>query len=247
LCATNGSTSGKEIKTNYIVVTLQTIVQTNLQAHYKALVGATPPNATLVSGAISQWDDESGNAFHLGNGTAVQRPLYNETALTAPDGTIYGSSDSDGSNDNLFNSNALLTRLNNHCCYILMKQNNFISAVRTFLRSTTGSMLLQIEPLSTSFRICNVAAYNSSIRDRYCLVKATFSSTNAAIQINDGNNIDTGSGSITEGNGFAIGASANTSGGSVIECALYSNIPSAGDDIDIINYFNSKFGGVICS
>ena len=50
---------------------------------------------TIASGAVSQWDDKSGNSRHLSQATSSQRPAYNATGYnsTMPLITFDGSND----------------------------------------------------------------------------------------------------------------------------------------------------------
>jgi len=109
LCASDGTSDGVEVKSNFITCSLQALPSANLQMHNQALIGATPTNATLVSGAISQWDDAI-NSYNRTQGTPANRPTYLYPAVTAPNGIVYGAARFDGFNDLLTNNNAGFTR-----------------------------------------------------------------------------------------------------------------------------------------
>lgn len=51
---------------------------TNLRAWYEA-----DTDVTESGGAVSQWDDQSGNGFHLTQGTAANKPTYEATGLNS--------------------------------------------------------------------------------------------------------------------------------------------------------------------
>ena len=249
LCATNGSISGKEVKSNYIVVTLQTIVQTNLQAHYKALVGATPPNATLVSGAISQWNDETVNAYNLVQASITARFLYSANEITAPDGTVYGGGISDGINDFLANAAAGFTRGVNSTMFMLFKFNAIAAGSRVVFSTTLGTQSIITLASNPQFRLSSGSNIDSLMAyplGNYFVLKAQFSNSgNARVGINNlidrlisntGANTDTG---IVIGGNAAGSAQAFIT---FIEGAVYSANPSAGDVTNILNYFKAKFG-----
>jgi PKD repeat protein len=246
LCATNGSISGKEIKTNYIVVTLQTIVQNNLQAHYKSLQGATPANATLVSGAVSQWNDETSNAFHVIQGTVANRPNYNANAITAPDGTVYGAVEFDGSNDFLVNNNAGFTRADGNTLCVFFRNRVALTTLRNMFVALTGTSTIQTEANTLSLRISGSNSFMAYPRESYYYLRVYFSSTNAVVSIN--NIIDTiiATTSTVAGTGFAMSAATASSAIDIIEAAIYTGNLSNVEVQSNLEYFDAKFGGVIC-
>jgi hypothetical protein len=241
LCATNGSISGKEIKTNYIVVTLQTIVQTNLQAHYKALVGASPPNATLVSGAISQWNDSTLNAYHITQGTPANRFTYTELGYTAPDGNIYATLDSDGTNDFMANSAAGFVRNDGSTVYIVLRNNGVAASARNLLGSDTGTHTLVTEVNTVSIRVNALVSGMAYPVVNFYLLRVTFSASVGEVRINDllSRVINT---TTAAGTGLRLAGSVNPIAASFIEVAEYSVKPTVGENTDILNYFESKFG-----
>lgn len=104
LAASDGSAEGIETKTNYITVTLQGLAGTPY-AWYKAPIGASPSNLTLVSGSVSQWNDESGNGFHISQATPANRPEYINNVLGG-----YGLLHFQGVTSALFRSDAAMAR-----------------------------------------------------------------------------------------------------------------------------------------
>jgi len=249
LAAENATTGGIETKVGFIVVTLQTIVQTNLQAHYKALVGATPPNATLVSGAISQWDDDTINAYHVTQGSVTARPLYSVTEITAPDGTVYGGATFDGINDFLANAAAGFTRGVNTTLFMLFKQNSIAAGSRAVFVTSGGLQGISTLANNPQFRLSSGIGSDSFMAyplGNYFVLKAQFSNSgNARVGIN--NLIDrliSNTGASTDV-GIVIGGNAAGSAQSAItfiEGAVYSANPSTGDVTNILNYFKAKFG-----
>jgi hypothetical protein len=57
------------------------------------LDAADASTVTTVSGAVSQWNDKSGNARHATQGTAGSRPAYSATSLNSLPGFTFDGSD----------------------------------------------------------------------------------------------------------------------------------------------------------
>ena len=243
LCATDGSISGKEVKTNYIVVTLQTILQTNLQAYYKAPQGASPSNMTLVSGAISQWNDETVNAYHLTQGTAANRPTYNQTEITSPDSNVYGGASFDGSNDVLANTNALFIRPNGNTVFILLKHTGVFATNRNLISESGTAQFITTLANSMSYVVnSSTQTFTAYPLMEYFLLKVTFSSTAFEIRINDLINRLVGATGVTAGVGFRVGNASVPAQFITTEIAIYDAVITGSNETNVLNYFNSKFG-----
>lgn len=242
LCASDGTISGKKIKSNYIVVTLQTIVQNNLQAYYKAAQGATPSNMTLVSGVISQWNDETVNAFDLTQGTPANRPAYLQDTYTSPNGIQYSGAQFDSTNDHMENSNVLFTRGDGSTLYVFYRHDGRLGSVRNVFQSTSGSQhAILIEVNTVSIRVNALASAMAFPLNNYYLLKVTFSATVGEVKINKliESVVNTAT---SAGTGFRMSGTVNPAPMTIIEAAIYSSKPTSGEDADILNYFDSKFG-----
>lgn len=55
------------------------------------LDAADSSSITITSGRVSQWDDKSGNGYHVSQATAGLRPTYSATALNSLPGLVYDS------------------------------------------------------------------------------------------------------------------------------------------------------------
>jgi PKD repeat protein len=248
LAAENATTGGIETKVGFIVVTLQTIVQTNLQAYYKAPQGASPSNMTLVSGVISQWNDDTANAYHLTQGTAANRPTYNQTEITAPDGNVYGGALVDGTNDVLGNSNALFVRPDGNTVFILLKHTAVFSGNRNFIAENGTAQFLTTVTNSMSYVVNgSTQTWTAYPIGEYFLVKITFSSTASEIRINELLNRLVGATTVTAGFGFRLGNTTAPAQFVTTEIAIYNAIITGANETSVIQYFDSKFGGVICN
>ncbi|WP_430393688.1 beta strand repeat-containing protein, partial [Chryseobacterium profundimaris] len=97
-------------------------VSTNLQRWYRA-DGTT----TVVSGAVSQWNDMSGNNVHLTQATAANRPAQNTSGNLI---NFNPSLSFDGTNDNLRNATgaAFITGSGGYTAYYIATSNGNPSA-----------------------------------------------------------------------------------------------------------------------
>ena len=78
---------------------------TNLPNLAMWLDASDPSTLTLVSGAVSEWRDKSGNSRHVSQGVAANRPAYSATSFNGRPGLTF-----DGVNDGLVNLSAALLR-----------------------------------------------------------------------------------------------------------------------------------------
>lgn len=247
LCATNGSISGKDIKTNYVVVTLQALISTNLQQYLACGIGASPSNMTLVSGLISQWNDESGNGYHETQGTATNRPTYNSSLLTNAVGT-FGGGVFDG-NDFLRNTNAAFTRVTGSFQIIFFRKKR-LTVTEVYSEAGTTSTYEVFSNLNNSnLNLFNGTTSTNSIGyslNDFMILQAHFNGASSYVQINElsrytiANNIGT-----TSGVGTTSGAQFSGSNGALmdmLEKVTYSSKPSDANIVNIINRFKSKFG-----
>ena len=247
LCATNGSISGKDIKSNYIVVTLQALISTNLQQYLACGIGASPSNMTLVSGLISQWNDESGNGYHETQGTATNRPTYNSSLLSNAIGT-FGGGVFDG-NDFLRNTNVAFTRVTGSFQIIFFRKKR-LTVTEVYSEAGTTSTYEVFSSLNNSnLNLFNGTTSTNSIGytlNDFMILQAHFNGASSYVQINElsrytiPNNIGT-----TSGVGTTSGAQFSGSSGALmdmLEKVTYSSKPSDANIFNIVNRFKSKFG-----
>lgn len=247
LCATNGSVSGKEIKSNYITVSLQALISTNLQQYLACGIGASPSNMTLVSGLISQWNDDSGNGYHETQGTPTNRPTYNSSLLSNAIGT-FGGGVFDG-NDFLRNTNAAFTRVTGSFVIIFFRKKRF-TATEVYCEAGTTSTY---EVFSSS-NISDIRLFNGTVSTNsvgyslndFFILQAHFNGASSYVQINElsrytiPNNIGTSSGVGSTSGAFFSGGSGSQM--DMLEKLTYSSKPSDANIVNIINRFKSKFG-----
>jgi PKD repeat protein len=247
LCATNGSTSGKEVKSNFIVCSLQPLPSANLQMYNEALIGATPANATLVSGAISQWNDNI-NGYHRTQGTPTNRPAYIFPAITAPTGIQYGAAKYDGNNDFLQNADAAFVRATGSFEVILFKRNSVSGTARVIVNSASGNLYQLFHGTNTfALQLSNTASSgiaSSANNDIYVLL---FIHWDGATSFIDYNNLSRNTAVVgtTASIGSTHAASATGTAlfsGDFIEHIIYTSKPSDAEILNIKQRMISKFG-----
>lgn len=248
LSATDGTNDGYVVFASSITVTLQTLFSTNLQQYNEAGIGATPSNMTLVSGAISQWNDSSSNGFNLTQGTATNRPTYLFPAIIA-NGISYGAAALDGTNDLLQNTSAGFTRATGSF-EILFFRKKRLNTTEVYTEATTSNFYETFSLGNNS----NIGLFNGSLStnslgfpiNEYFILQVHWNGASSYVQINElsrytiHNNIGTNS-SV----GSTIGATFAGSSNSlidVVEHYVYSSKPSDTDITTIINRLKSKFG-----
>lgn len=249
LHADDGSVGGFTSKTNYITVTLQTVYQTNLQMHNKAMTGASPSNATLVAGLISQWNDETANAYHRTQGTANFRPTYNSSAITSPDGTVYGSADYDRSNDRLINNNAAFTRTTGSYEVVLLRQTSMASGGQVLFEAGNANRYEYYQDANGAGLIFNGSGATGGqgvLYQKWYLLKIHWNGASSSVQINNNAAASTSNPGTGSAQGSTQGSTYNglfPSGVRIVEHLVYSSKPSDADiAASIDNYFTSKFG-----
>ena len=151
---------------------------------------------TEVSGAVSQWDDQSGNANHITQGTAGNRPIRQA------DGSILF----DGTDDYLISSAFTLNQP--HTRYILLKQVSWASGDEWSdgAVNNTGTLYQK----TTTPRIGTYAGSFGPENDdlavgTYAVLIAVFNGASSVLQINSGT-ATTGDVGAANMGGFIIGA-----------------------------------------
>ena len=105
------------------------------------LDAADASTVTTVSGAVSQWNDKSGNGRHATQGTAGNRPSYTTAAVNNKNVLTF-----DGSSDNL--SVATGFTLSSFACFVVCEPS-----------AKSNSYIYLISPSSTNFQLSIVSNY----------------------------------------------------------------------------------------
>jgi PKD repeat protein len=251
LCASDGTISGEEVKTNFINCSLQALPSANLQMHNAPLIGATPANATLVSGAISQWDDAI-NSYNRTQGTPANRPTYLYPAITAPNGIVYGAARFDGSNDFLQNNNVAFTRTTGSFEVLVVKRNAPIGVARVILEATTSNYYEFFYVSNTR----ELGLFNGTVRNNVQSLQigvwaVIYVHWNEASTFIDWNNKTRGVAPGSPGNNNSVGSTmgATFNGGlaseiDVLEHIIYTAKPSDADITLIQERIVAQYGNI---
>lgn len=248
LAAENATTGGIETKVGFIVVTLQALFSTNIQMYNEALVGATPPNATLVSGAISQWNDNI-NGYHRTQGTPANRPAYIFPAITAPNGIQYGVARYDGNNDFMQNADAGFVRATGSFEVILFRRLSQANVTaRVIINSASGNLYQLFHGTNNySLQLSNTASSgvaSSANNNIYVLIFVYWDGSTSFI---DYNNLSRNTAVVGTTASFGSTHAATGTGtaqfhGEIVEHIVYTSKPSDADISLIKQRMISKFG-----
>jgi PKD repeat protein len=251
LSASDGTISGEEVKTSYITCTLQALPSTNIQMHNQALIGASPSNATLVSGAISQWNDAI-NSYHRTQGTAANRPTYLYPAVTAPNGIVYGAARFDGTNDFLINNNAGFTRATGSFEVIVLNIR-VVGSVNVYLESASSGNLYEVYSLDNlqTIGMFNSTAISSIQTHHVGIYSVFYIHWNTTLSFMDWCNRSKRTVSSTPGNSSAVGSTmgaafngAFASPIDVLEHIIYTAKPSDADIALIQQRIIAQYGNI---
>jgi len=238
LFATDGTNSGYVQKTNYIVVILETPPQTNLQAWYKAGVGASPSNMTLSSGKVTNWVDAI-NAYNISQGTAIKQPAYTANLLNGYGGLTFTA-------HQLSVANGAFTRATGSTVIIVFKLN-----------ALGGTDVLHEASVSNYYEVYFVNSeavmYNTNFRPSHwgitkdpVIMTNCFDGANSYNQYNNQTKELVGNTGTSSSSGFTLGGATGSSGSdvsaTVYEVMVYSAEPSGGDLTLIKRYLSTKFG-----
>ena len=252
LSATDGTADGYVVFASTITVTLQALFSTNIQMHNRPLIGASPANATLVSGLVSQWND-SINGYNRTQGTVANRPTYLFPAITSPDGTQYGSVSYDGINDFLQNATVGFARATGSF-EVLVFRSTDTRGGRVITDGGVASLYQIFTPAATSG--ITLGMFNGTQRDNVNAIQlgvwsVLFIHWNAASSFIDWNNRSrrtvAGTVGTTSTSGSTQAATVAGIFNSTIEIAehiVYSAKPSDADITSIMQKMTSQYGNI---
>jgi PKD repeat protein len=175
LCAGNGTNAGREVKTNYITVSLEAELTTNLFASYNANDWVNDG-----SGNASQWNDSSGNGFHITNGGAANRPQILTNQLNG-----FGGLSFNGVNQWLQNNDALMS-ISDCTYYIVFERKRVTSEVLLAAFSSVNYRAVVTNTTEMAYRLRQVTqggwvSYGNNV-NRYVIGGFRFANVNGAIQ-----------------------------------------------------------------
>jgi hypothetical protein len=206
-------------------------VQTNIAAWFKYGVGITSSG-----GFVSQWDDQSGNARHLKQGTAPWQPPVQG------DGSVLFDGVSAFLQTDAFTLNQPTT------FYILGRQITWGAGLRWCDGVTGDAGTLQEITASPQVRLFSGSglATISPPLNTYCVVSAVCNGAASSLQLNN-NPAITGDAGASNMGGFALGSGANGSHCGNIqakEAIIYPVAHDATTRAQVVNYLMA-LGGVL--
>lgn len=238
LFATNGTSSGVKVRTSYLTVTLETPPQTNLQAWYKAGVGASPANMTLSSGKVANWVDAK-NGYDIAQATGSKQPAYTSNLLNGYGGLTFTA-------HQLSIANALFTRTSGSTVIVVFKLNALGGT--DVLHEASVSNLYEVY-----FAQSEPTLYNGNFRPAYwgihqeeIILTTVFDGANSYVRYNNLPKEMVGNTGTSSSSGFTLGGATGTIGAdinaTIYEVLVYSSEPSSGDYNLITQYIATKFG-----
>jgi hypothetical protein len=219
--------------------------------HNQALIGATPVNATLVSGVISQWDDAI-NSYNRTQGTPANRPTYLYPAITAPNGIVYGAARFDGSNDFLVNSNAAFTRAAGSFEVLVLKLNGNNTANRVLVEAGATGFFYEFYVVNNlTYGMFNGTIINNIQGAVQNIFFVLYLHWNQASSFVDWNNKSRRTVSASTGNNNSVGSTmgaafngASPSQIDVLEHIIYTAKPSDSDITLIQERIIAQYGNI---
>lgn len=240
LWASDGTKEGFTPKTNFVTVSVPPLPTTGLLARYDA------DDFIINSGAVSQWNDSSGNNFHLVQGTPANRPTVLTNEINGHDAASW-----DGINDSLIGAHASMSMATPICVAILMRANQPYSGNQIyFSEQSTGSAHKRLwKPANTrGYQYRDSASGNLEYitgmpNNIWTLHIINFNAGSSNYQCYD--YTETGAASLTtmaSGTGFVLG---NTVIGGVLmdvaEVVVYDGAKNQAFKDEIAEYFMTKF------
>lgn len=190
---------------------------------------------TVTGAGVSQWDDQSGNARHLKQGTDTNRP-----ALQADNSILF-----DGV-DNYLKCDAF-TLNQPETVYLLAKQVTWTQTDRIFDGNTVNTGVLYQDVVTPRIYLFagSAAAANPDLAvDTYGAVCAIFNGASSLIQVNNGTAI-TGDAGASNMGGLTLGASGTPDAYGNIqvkEVIVFAAAHDAGQRAAVIAYLRSVGG-----
>jgi len=240
LCATNGSASGKEVKANYIVVSLQALITTNLQANY---------DANNYDNSTGTQLDSTLNAFNLTQGVLANRPSKTVGGLNGRDFISY-----DGSNDSLANTSLSFTRADGQTIISVIRRKRIgILNSEWYQRSnstpisggTTPSFISGNGAVRNAIGIfagTSTSISNTPLINEWAIVVEQYNGANSLIRIGNGDNVVIGNVGTTAATGLQeSSASGQFSQYDRAQRLIYTDVKNDADIDSIVQHLQAKY------
>ncbi|MCD6066680.1 MAG: hypothetical protein K0S33_1506 [Bacteroidetes bacterium] len=221
-------------------------------------------SATTDASAISSWNDQSGNAIHVSQGTAVQQPLYKASLMNGMPAIEFDNISTAGQNDYLSAAdNSLLDNTAGYTTFSVVRMKTFngtgqsILSKRTavdadeafmFFFYTGNNMYLDVDGLNNRFN----SAHAYSVNTNY-LLGFTYDGTAASAsrsKILEGDSVRKVSTELStfvsdKPSPLTIGATHITDprsfGGYISEIIMYRSVLNDAQHTIVNNYLSAKY------
>ncbi len=232
----------------------------NLGFRYKARKIFTPTNIsnitlwldasdtstiTHISGAVSQWNDKSGNNNHATQTTTANQPITNSVTIGGKNAIAF-----DGTSD-FMNITAAVSRTNGYSVFVVNSPDSVSANPRTYIGGPSGAFTFRIDdtPLQTQIVKASVAVILGG-NDTPAANTSYISSCRSSIM---GNNIQINGSTVGSDNinpAYSsdcdiIGTNSSTFGffdGKIGEIIIYAGILTDVEMNQVGNYLSAKWG-----
>lgn len=208
------------------------------------LDAADTSTITQVSGAVSQWNDKSGNALHFAQATAAQQPALGATTITGLNLITF-----DGSNDRMQLTSALNGLANaNNTIFIAARSTNLTTSQYLFSTGNSNPPGYGVSVASDSFVLRHGGTVTKNITRDESLHIFGFSRSSAGLNpFLDGAAL-TG-GNVATDNLITLARIGGSSGGNsayltgaIAEIIVYNTALSTSDINLVGHYLGHKWG-----
>jgi hypothetical protein len=198
------------------------------------------------SGSVSQWNDKSGNGYHVTQGSGTKQPTTNSQTINSLNVLSF-----DGSNDSMTNT-AVPSIAQPYTYVVVAKESSAITVTKSLLNAVGGSNIVALFLGGTSpNRRINVFTNTSSVVNG-----PTLNTTNTNIYFMSGNGassllgiegaLNTVTINGTRASGFQIGTNATDLGeffnGLIAEIVYFNRTLTANERTNLFDYLKIKWG-----
>jgi len=239
LCASIGSNAGKEVKTNFITVSLEAEVTTNLIASYNA--GNVINDG---SGNASEWT-ENVNAYNAVQGTLINRPLIVTNDLNG-----FTTLQFDGSNDQLANSNVAFATTTS-TVYMVFRRGRIHTANEGMQSGANAGVQFarliynpanDVSYFPRNQTLVRGVSYGNNV-NQWLIMAVVFDGANSSVKFMQSAPAPVGNIGSTATFGIIIGASVGGAvfQGKIAEIKVYDTAHNATTQVQVIQRLQAKF------
>lgn len=198
---------------------------------------------------VSQWDDKSGNAFNVTQGTGSAQPMTNQNTLNSLNVIT-----TDGNDTMLVPSGLNFVGAGPNTRFVVSRRASEDASNDNIFTITQGSAArISLQYSSTSGRVSfvhnvsnNLIFSNGNTNTNFQVIMGRRSGTTQALAVDGGTEVtDTNASDvtgITDRDLFALNQITSFLTGDIAEALVYSRSLSSGEITQIIDYFTAKWG-----